>query len=92
MGDPLRIRLPHAETDERKRYSMTDPDSARLRGAMRRCRYGKPTREDLLAVLGAATDYLHLTTYELGQEHCVSQLRDVWRARRARRREARSDG
>ncbi|MEL6705730.1 MAG: hypothetical protein AAFP15_15800, partial [Bacteroidota bacterium] len=71
MGEPLRIRLPHAETDKRKRYSMTNPDSERLRDAMYRCRHKKPTREDLLVVLSAASDYIHLTAYELGQEHCV---------------------
>ena len=82
----IRMRLPHGETDHRKRYSFSDPDSERLIEALDRCRYGTPTREDVLLVLGVASDYMHLTTYELGQEHCVRQLRSIWRARRARAR------
>lgn len=34
-------------------------------------------------VLMLANAYLTLTTYELGQEHCIQKLRDIWRARRA---------
>lgn len=34
-------------------------------------------------VLMLANAYLTLTTYELGQEHCLRKLRDIWRARRA---------
>lgn len=78
------MRLPHDESNERKRYSFSDPDSERIAEAMDRCRYGTPTREDMLVVLGVACDYVHLTTYALGQEHCVGQLRAIWRARRAR--------
>lgn len=84
---PVRIRLPHDETDERKRYSLTDPDgeNADAYGRVYSARYSKtePDPDDLSRVLSMAGDYLHLTTYELGQEHCVRQLRELWRARRA---------
>ncbi|MCC6649040.1 MAG: hypothetical protein IT374_26165 [Polyangiaceae bacterium] len=43
-----------------------------------------PTPGEVARVLMLAGDYLHLTRYVLGQEHCVRQLRDLWRARRAR--------
>ena len=88
------MRLPHSETDERKRYTMADPDE--LDAAYSRVRSevfpfhraaSTPTvtvdRNDLARLLFAVDCYLHLTTYELGQEQCVRQLRDIWRARRA---------
>jgi hypothetical protein len=89
--------LPHGETEERKRYAMPDPDAlgpsyGRLYDATwYRHPFGTPlpetievSREDLRRLLSLANGYLTLTTYELGQEHCVSKLRDVWRARKAR--------
>ena len=42
----------------------------------------KQTLRDLISLAGG---YLTLTTYALGQEHCVGKLRDIWRARRAAR-------
>jgi hypothetical protein len=84
----MRMTIPHDETDQRKQCSFSNPDSERIEEAMDRCRYGSPTREDILVVLGVASDYLHMTTYELGQEHCVGQLRAIWRARRAREKAA----
>jgi len=80
----IRITLPHGETDPRKQYSFSDPHSERVHEALDSLRYGSPTREDVLIALALASDYLHLTTYALGQEHCVRQLRDIWRALRAR--------
>lgn len=84
MTGHIRIQLPHDEPDGRKRYSMTDPDTERLHDAMHKCRYGSPSKADLGILTSAVADYIHLTTYELGQEHCVRNLRDIWRARRAR--------
>jgi hypothetical protein len=80
------MRLPHDETDEAKRYSLTDPrECDEAYTAVYRWRwYGErePTPEEFARVLMLAGDYLHLTTYELGQECCVRKLRDVWRALR----------
>ncbi len=50
-----------------------------------------PDPGDLRTLLSAVSDYLHLTTYELGQEHCVRQLRDMWRYRRAVTKESDDD-
>lgn len=89
------MRLPHDETDERKRYAMPDPDAlAPAYGSLydaawyrgdRTTETVTVSREELRRLLSLAGGYLDLTTYELGQEHCVEKLRDVWRARRARR-------
>jgi len=90
------MRLPHGETDERKRYSLPDPDalSEHYEKAYDAVYYrGRPLgdaspvtldKDDAAALLILARGYLDLTTYELGQECCVEKLRDVWRARRAR--------
>lgn len=91
------LRLPHDETDPAKRYSMPDPDGrlfASYDAARRRLSPGcsledlpaevRLSREELEHVLRLAMGYLDLTTYSLGQEHCVEKLRDIWRARRAR--------
>lgn len=91
MTDPIakhrHVRLPHGEVDERKRYIMPDPDSM---APATRAVYGwihynepMPSRTELQCVVSMAQTFVHLTTYELGQEHCVGQLRDIWRARRA---------
>jgi hypothetical protein len=90
MGERLRIRLPHGETDRDKTYTLADPDA--LHDALWRVNHAwardqAPDRGDLARVLMAAGDYEHLTTYALGQECCVQQLRDLWRARRAREAE-----
>lgn len=87
-----RLLLPHGEEDERRTYVMPDPDEAGTGEALRALweAYDAPgdkvtvRRDDLVRVLGLAIGYLDLTTYELGQEHCVRKLRDIWRARRAR--------
>lgn len=80
------MRLPHDETDETKRYSMADPDAlAELAHSAHVAVYSdkRPlTREESTALLSIAQSYMALTTYELGQEHCVGKLRDIWRARR----------
>jgi hypothetical protein len=81
------MRLPHNETDKTKRYTMTNPIAASdAYTAVYRWRYSgerQPTPEEFSRVLMLAGDYLHLTTYELGQECCVRKLRDIWRAVRA---------
>jgi hypothetical protein len=83
----VRLKLPSGETDPGKRYSMPDPDAlADAYSALYRARwYGErdATPEEVSQVLMLAQAYLHLTTYELGQECCVRKLRDIWRARRA---------
>lgn len=88
-----RLRLPHDETDESKRYTMPDPDAlchllASARDKTYPYNFGQfdpsvITREEMVALTSLAEGYLTLTTYELGQEHCVEKLRDIWRARRA---------
>jgi len=88
-----RLRLPHDETDERKRYTMPDPDALiELVRSARDKTYPHDfgafdpsviTREEMVALTSLAEGYFVLTTYELGQEHCVQKLRDIWRARRA---------
>lgn len=82
-----RIKLPHGEADSTKVYTMSNPDTVceaaeRVHEAVYRTG-ATPDPGDLRTLLSAVSDYLHLTTYELGQEHCVRQLRDMWRARRA---------
>lgn len=82
-----RLRLPHDETDETKRYSLPDPDALAVAydAAYRAHWYGERvvTPEEIGHVLALARGYLDLTTHSLGQEVCVGKLRDVWRARRA---------
>lgn len=84
-----RMRLPHGEADPAKRYSMPDPDElhASYERVYRARWYGGPaaSEDDIAYVLTLAGGYLDLTTYTLGQECCVGKLRDIWRARRARR-------
>lgn len=84
---PYRITLPHGETDTTKQYSLSNPDhvaeaAERVHQSVYRTETA-PEPADLRTLLSAVNDYLHLTTYALGQEHCVRQLRDIWRARRA---------
>lgn len=89
------MRLPHNEQDERRRYNMADPDallelarSAREKtcpGLGIEFDPGTITREEMIALTTIAASYFALTTYELGQEHCVQMLRDMWRARKARK-------
>lgn len=82
------IRLPSRDAPPEKRYSMPNPEHRpEAWGNVHAWVYGEgplPCREDLQQVLSMANGYRHLTMYELGQEHCVRQLRDVWRARRAK--------
>lgn len=96
---PMRMKLPHSETDPRKTYSMPDPD-AMMDACMdaRRVVFppctgelGSPPYPDVtltytqaVALITLTEGYLDLTMYELGQESCVEKLRDIWRARRAR--------
>lgn len=89
-----RIKLPHDETDPIKIYSMPDPDALRERYATAREKtfpgFGEGgqtvllTYEEACGLIALAEGYLDLTTYILGQECCVSKLRDIWRARRER--------
>lgn len=86
------LRLPHGETDERRRYTLPDPDALTdaYARAYRDVYYEsrEPDIADVKRLLMLARGYLDLTTYVLGQETCVGKLRDVWRARRARKSEA----
>lgn len=85
------IKLPIGETDERKVYRMPDPDDLQDSiDAIYRWRYysgPEPTTEQFTAAYIAAASYIALTTCFLGQEHCVRKLRDIWRARRDRRKD-----
>lgn len=83
-----RLSLPHGETDPNKRYQMPNPDGAAQEAlaevyAYRYYNARVPSERDMSAVLELAQGYLHLTAYELGQEHCVGNLRDIWGAKRA---------
>lgn len=92
----LVVRLPHDESDPRKRYVLPDPDyCADAYSVAYRATYysGRPLGETpsitidyetMARLLALAGGYIDLTTYELGQEACVEKLRDLWRARRAR--------
>ena len=87
------LLLPHDAPDRRGDYLMPDPEHG---AEAYRSLYGAAfdgsgsdgdvvvTRTELRRVLALASGYLTLTTYELGQEHCVGKLRDIWRARRKR--------
>jgi len=93
---PLRITLPHDETERARRYSLPDPDALREAfDAVYKWHHWHgpvpPTREEWTRVLMLASGYLGLTTYDGGQERCVGKLRDIWRARRARAAEVRDD-
>jgi hypothetical protein len=82
-----RLHLPTDDATQEHRYTMPDPDA--LAESYERLYHaawlGQPMDcADVKAVLALASGYLHLTTYDLGQECCVGQLRDIWRARRMR--------
>ena len=89
------LLLPHGEADPRKRYIMPSPDAradayssayhAAWYGTQRDAETVTLDKETLRSLIALAGGYLDLTTYELGQEHCVGKLRDIWRARRAAR-------
>ena len=67
-----------------RRFSFPDPEDERLSGAMWRLRYnpGGATEADRFRVLAAAEAYRHLTTYVLGTEVVIKQLRRIRRALR----------
>lgn len=92
---PSRVKLPHDETDDRNVYSLSNPDYVRdVAERVHRAVYRTDSPadpDDIRALLSSVSDYLHLTTCELGQEHCVRQLRDLWRYRRAVTRESADD-
>lgn len=74
-------------------WMISDPESVQLNEAMHRMRYeyaqsettSKQHKSDIYHVLAAAEAYQHLTTYELGVEHCITKLRAIWRGLRDRR-------
>ncbi len=65
--------------------SFPDPLYPSLRDALWCMRYepGRVTSSDRYAILAAAEAYLHLTTYPLGVEHTVKDLRQIRRALKA---------
>ena len=80
-----RLLLPHGEQDPAKQYIFPDPLHGPFIEAERKARYNPQalTSTELLALCSLASAYRSLTADELGQEHCVKKLRDIWRARRA---------
>lgn len=91
-----RIQLPYDETNPAKVYTLVDPESVYEDVQSARdghCHHKRElTRHEIALLLDIAGDWLHLTTYELGQECCVGKLRDLWRARRARELSAETEG
>lgn len=86
------LRLPVGETDPNKIYHYPDPDALKPDYLEARSKFytsggrTQPLSEHELYVLfELAGAYLNLTTYALGQECCVEKLRDIWRARRAKK-------
>ncbi len=87
------LLLPHAEAHRERCYIMPSPDARAdvYTTAYHAAWYGTQSdepavtldKETLRSLIALAGGYLDLTTYELGQEHCVGKLRDIWRARRA---------
>ena len=88
------LLLPDGDHRREKQYLMPSPDArsgayeslydrAWHSGADAGSAMVTVSREDLRLALSLADGYLTLTTYPLGQEHCVGKLRDIWRARRA---------
>jgi len=75
-------RLWFADGDQR--FSFPDPEDEQLSGAMWKLRYnpGGVSETDRFRVLAAAEAYRHLTTYVLGTEVVVKQLRRIRRALR----------
>ena len=93
--EPIRLRVPHDESDSSKVASWPNPDHESVQNAFAvttdMLGTGVLSERERLAVLtlqGIADAYVHLTTYELGQETCVRALRGIWRARRAQRTRA----
>lgn len=85
------MRLPHDETDERKRYVMPDPDvhAEAMHHVRDHLGHGPAWRgalsdEDMARLLTLAEGYLVLTTGYPGQTAMQEKLGDIWRARRAR--------
>lgn len=93
MTAPLRLRVPHDETDETdesKVASFPNPDHDAVDKAFGRAndllfskRLGVEDEAAVRMLYSIAEAYMHLTTYDLGQEVCVTRLRQIWRARRA---------
>lgn len=85
---PIRLRVPHDETDARKIASWPNPDHESVDDALERLRCvlaHSKNEEDklaLLRVLELADAYLYLTTAR-NQSASAQTLRDIWRARRA---------
>jgi hypothetical protein len=94
------LRLPHSETAPEKLYSFPNPDTLIVAfralnqevylfadDEQRSRNRVTVSYEHVAYVLMLAHAYLDLTMYELGQEHCVEKLRDIWRARRVAAKE-----
>jgi hypothetical protein len=62
-----------------ERWSIADPDCESLDAAMHDMRYGKPTQDQIYAVLGAAEAYVHLFGYPL-RGVARRQFNDIARA------------
>lgn len=64
------------------RYQIADPACETLFDAMDAMRYGKPTQDQVYAVLGAAEAYVHLFTYP-NRTFARMQFADIARAVRS---------
>ena len=94
------LQLPHDNDDPSKRYALADPDELTPYAvrAYRATYYDEPddsdelvtvSRKSMIALLAMAESYQALTMSALTQKDAVGKLRDLWRARRARKAAAR---
>lgn len=87
-GNPIRLTLPHDETNASKVYSFPNPmfrdESAwTVRYVVIPGIADTEHRSALYQILAMAEAYQYLTASGIGQENAVKKLRDIWRVRRA---------
>lgn len=84
------------EASPETHWQAADPTDPETDEALRRLRYSGELGDELVTVrkadiyraLHMAETWAHFSTYELGVEHVIRQLREVWRALRFLERES----
>lgn len=79
------------QADQRTQWQVADPTDPATHEAMHRLRYSGELGDEFVTVrkadiyraLHMAETWAHFSTYELGVEHVIRQLREVWRALRS---------